>query len=223
MSAKNDEKYGDDLKYESLADNYLFFPLANILVDPMRYIGLTPNMVTIKSSVLTLMSIYYLNINKKEYACICYFLGYLMDCVDGRMARKYNMGSKFGMALDLVSDNVTNFVIILYLILNNNYWYYLSISIMSYMIALSYGLNEAIASQEATGNDNFYERKLIELKNDTGIIYKLYLFITKKSYSIYKSFFPVYDKKKIEWWLQILKHFGPGHYSLFMIFILYNY
>lgn len=219
------QKYGDDSKFEPLLDNYLFLPLANLLVDPFRNIGLTPNMVTLMSTVLTLLTVYYLSINEKEYACLSYFLGYLMDCVDGKMARKYNMGSKLGMALDLVSDNFTNAAVIAYITTTHGYlhWYTPLIVFMSYMIGLSYGLNEAISSFEATGNDDFYERRLNELDTESGLIYDLYLLITHGSYSIYKYYFPVYNKEKIEWWLQILKHFGPGNFNIFIIFIIYNY
>ena len=221
----NEQKYGDDEKFESLADNYLFFPIAKALIDPMRNAGLTPNMVTYLSTALTFLALYYLYVDNELYACVAYFFGYVFDCIDGKMARKYNMGSKYGMALDLVSDNLSHFVLIGYLTLTKGYfhWYTPLIIIMSYMISLSYGLNEAIDSMAAVGNDNFYERRKKELETESGLIYDTYLFIIHKSYMIYKFFFPKYDIVKIDKWLNILKNFGPGNFSLFMIFVLLNY
>jgi len=221
----NNQKYGDDAKYESITDNYIFFPIANQLVDPMRNIGLTPNMVTYMSSSLTFLALYYLYIDEKAFACISYFLGYLLDCVDGKMARKYNMGTKLGMALDLVTDNLTNIVLITYLTTTKGYfhWYTPLIIFMSYMIGLSYGLNEAIACYKVNGNDRFYERRLEELNSESGLIYDIFLFLTHGSYSVYRMFFPTYDPEKIEKWLGILKNFGPGNFTIFMIFILINY
>jgi hypothetical protein len=72
-------------------------------------------------------------------------------------------------------------------------------------------------------NDNFYERRKKELMTESGLIYDTYLFIIHNSYTVYKFFFPTYDIQKIDKWLNILKNFGPGNFSLFMIFILLNY
>jgi phosphatidylglycerophosphate synthase len=221
----NNQKYGDDAKYESIADNYIFFPIANQMVDPLRNIGLTPNMVTYISSLLTILSLYYLYIDEKHFACVSYFLGYLFDCVDGKMARKYNMGTKLGMALDLVTDNLTNIILITYLTMTKGYyhWYTPLIIFMSYMIGLSYGLNEAIACYKINGNDRFYDRRAEEVSTESGIIYDLFLMITHGSYSLYKLFFPKYDQERIDKWLVILKNFGPGNFTIFMIFILISY
>jgi phosphatidylglycerophosphate synthase len=140
------------------------------------------------------------------------------------MARKYNMATKYGMAIDLVSDNVSNIVLIGYLI--NRYGIYnhniIIILFMSYMISISYGLNEAIACYKETGNDNFYSKRVTELKGETNFIFTLFLTITKMSYSSYKLFFPTYNEDKIYSWLKILKHFGPGNYCLVMCFVLLN-
>jgi phosphatidylglycerophosphate synthase len=221
----NEQKYGDDEKFESWGDNYIFFPLARVLMDPMRNIGLTPNHVTYLSTILTMLSLYYLYINEIHYACVAYFFGYLFDCIDGKMARTYNMGSKFGMALDLVTDNITNFALISYITATKGYtnWYTILIICMSYMISLSYGLNEAIASHKAVGHDNFYNRRKEELQGESGLLYDIFLLIIKGTYKVYKSIFGEYNERRLEEWLIILKHFGPGNFALFMIFILLNY
>jgi len=217
-----EDKYGDDETYESWADNNLFFPIATRLVDPLRNLGLTPNMVTYLSTIFTFLSLYYFHIENRAYASITYLLGYTLDCVDGKMARKYNMSSKFGMALDLVSDNVSNIALIGYLIQKYGFgnYYVLLIIFMSYMISISYGLNEAIAAQKADGNDNFYERRKEELKKEKNIIFDLFLLVTKTAYQSYKTFFPKFDESKIFSWLKILKHFGPGNYCLLVSAIL---
>jgi len=221
----NDEKYGDDEKYESWGDNYVFFPISKRLVDPMRQVGLTPNHVTAISTTFTLLALYYLYNGNKEYACVAYFFGYLFDCVDGKMARTYNMGSKLGMALDLVTDNITNILLVSYITTTKGYfnWYSILIVFMSYMVNLSYGLNEAIASHNAVGHDNFYNRRKNELQGETGFIYDLFLLITYMSYRTYKYMFKEYNEEQLNDFLKFLKHFGPGNFALFMIFILLNY
>ena len=61
----NESKYGDDNKFEPWSDVNIFFPIATKIVDPLYNLGLTPNMVTILSTVFTLLSIYFLHINKR--------------------------------------------------------------------------------------------------------------------------------------------------------------
>jgi len=220
----DDQKYGDNEKYEPVSDNYLFFPLANKLVTPMKDIGLTPNMVTFLSTCCTLLAVYFIYKENLPYAATAYLIGYLLDCVDGKMARKYNMGSQYGMVLDLVSDNVTNFILLIVIVYKYGYfnWFVPCILIMTRMISLSYGLNEAIASYKETGNDNFLLRRQIEIGETDDILFNLFLFINGLSYSSYRHFFPNYDEKKINKWLSTLKEFGPGNYTLFIAFVILN-
>ena len=45
---------------------------------------------------------------------ICfYLLGYIFDCIDGRLARKYDLGSSEGAAMDLVSDVITKHIVLI--------------------------------------------------------------------------------------------------------------
>jgi hypothetical protein len=225
MSTNKEDKYGDDLMFESWSDINIFFPVAQQLIDPLYCMGLTPNMVTIISTVCTLGAIYWLSQGYKFMAVGSYLLGYTLDCVDGRMARKYSMGSDLGMALDCVSDNISNIVLFIYVLLNypmtaNNLIWVGLLSGLSYMLSVSYGLNEAIISQSTTGSDNFYDRRVNQLK-DKGcgyekILYELFLLINKISYASYRNLFESYDKDKIYKWLKVLKHFGPGNYCLFI-------
>jgi hypothetical protein len=217
-----EDKYGNDEEFESWADNNLFFPIATRLIDPLKNLGFTPNMITYLSTLFSFLSIYYFSLDNRTYACITYLIGYLLDCVDGKMARKYKMTSTFGMALDLVSDNTSNVVLLAFLIQKygiENYYVILLI-FMSYMISISYGLNEAIDSYKKTGNDDFLKKKQKELEKEKDILYDLYLLIIKISYQSYKIFFPTYEEKKIYDWLKILKHFGPGNYCLLFSAIL---
>jgi phosphatidylglycerophosphate synthase len=79
------------------------------------------------------------------------------------------MSSNYGMMIDLVSDNVTNLILILVLInkLGIFNWVILVIILKTYLLSIGYGLNEAILSHRTSGSDNFYlkvtkisERKL---------------------------------------------------------------
>lgn len=229
---ENEEKYGDDMKYESWADINIYFPIATKLVDPLHYIGMTPNNVTVMSTFFTFLAIYYLYIGNNLFAFLAYNFGYMLDCVDGKMARKYSITSDIGMALDLVSDNISNFCLICYILLSSNMdkyvIFYVSILFLAtFLLSISYGLNEAIASYKETGDDNFYERRVKQLEGKKidykCKLYNLYLHINKLSYATYRLIFPKYDEDKIYSYLNILKHFGPGNYCMFvgiLIFLL---
>jgi hypothetical protein len=224
------DKYGDDNKFESWTDINIFFPIATKMVDPLHCMKLTPNMITILSTLFTFLSIYFIHINNKLFAFVSYIFGYILDCVDGRLARKYSLGSELGMVLDCTSDNISNFLLFSYILLtkpiNKITLTFISIVIiMSYLLSLSYGINEAILSKKDINNDNFKERREKQFENkEYGILtplYKLYLFITNISYSTYRRHFTEYNEEKITKWLKILKHFGPGNYCLIIGLLLF--
>jgi phosphatidylglycerophosphate synthase len=220
---KTNEKKQEEAKpFESWADNNIFFPIANQLVDPLHKLCLTPPKLTLLSTIFTFLSIYFIYQNEKLYAAFAYFTGYLLDCVNDKMSKKNNTNSKYNMALNLVFNNISNIALLTYLInrfgLTNPY--ILLIIFRIYMLGLSYGVNEAIASQKATGNDNFLLRRTIELKNETNYIFTLFLYIIKLLYRLYRSFFKKYNEESIFNWLSILKYFGPGNYCLLLSIIL---
>jgi hypothetical protein len=230
---KKEDKYGDDELFESWSDNNIFAPIAKQLVDPLYNIGMTPNMVTITSTFFTMYSIYLLHQEERVYASLSYLFGYILDCIDGRLARKYSMRSDVGMALDCVSDNVSNFILFSYILLTRPYnqktiMFIILIIYMSYMLSISYGINEAIASYDATKDDNFYNRRYQQLKNKLSsedntakgvgeaeeLLYLLFLTITNLSYNTYHTQFPDYDRNKLNDKLKTIKEFSPGNFCL---------
>jgi hypothetical protein len=223
QKVNEDSKYGDDDKFEAWFDANLFIPIASKLVDPLYNLGLTPNMVTILSTIFTFLSIYFLHLDNRILAVISHLLGYTLDCVDGKIARKYSMGSDFGMVLDSTSDIISNSALLIYVLLtrpfNTKNITLLSIIILFiYMFSTSYGLNEAISSYEETGSDNFDERRRKQLEGKgKGIetpFYYLFLKLNEISYKSYRSCFPTFDKEKIYSKLKILKLFGPGNFNI---------
>ena len=55
-----------------------------------------------------------------KFASICIFLAYICDCIDGYMARSYNMITKFGDWYDHISDAARS-ILVFYMLLNINY------------------------------------------------------------------------------------------------------
>ena len=66
-------------------------------------------MITTLSLICTLNC--YMKINKNKKEVTLHFLGYLLDCMNMATAEK-NMGSNFGMIYDLVTDTVSNALIL---------------------------------------------------------------------------------------------------------------
>lgn len=237
------DKYGNDSEQESVADIYLFYPLSDILLDPLHNLGFKPNHVTIMSILFSIVSFFYYFNNNLSSTLFFYFLAYLMDCIDGRMARKYNQGSIFGMILDSTSDVLCNLpflFMILYktiysivrigVILNFKFYLCILLLIICFYFSVAFGINEAIESYMKTKNDNFHDYKLKMIKKenwDKTLIGNIFLYIYKQSYESYRRIFPnkinKYNIVELKKRLLNLKEFGPGNYNVFIMVILCLY
>ena len=66
--------------------------------------NLTPNHITAVSLLFGISASYYLFHDKYFLSAITWFLAYYFDCVDGKLARQYDMVTKFGDYFDHSSD-----------------------------------------------------------------------------------------------------------------------
>ena len=85
-----------------------------------KRVGITPNMLTTLSLVITMFALYIYhrtkcNRNVIYMGVFLYFVGYYFDCADGNMARTYNMTSKFGDMYDHSSD-ISKLIVTIYII-----------------------------------------------------------------------------------------------------------
>lgn len=208
----------NDFKYESFMDNYLYFPIAEELLDTLHKNKITPNMVTLASTILTLYSA-YLIFKKDKNFILFYLAGYLLDCIDGKLARKYNQTSKFGMMMDLLSDNFSNGIILFILFsqynTSNNF---IMLLIFILLLGLSYGYNEAQICFEKHNHDDFLYQKKMEMKDYQHPLKNIYLQLYANTYHIYKYFFNKFDSSH----LPVIKEFGPGNFSVIFVFLVSN-
>jgi phosphatidylglycerophosphate synthase len=72
-------------------------------------------MITTYSLILGLVSAYYYYHNEIYLFVLCFALSYFFDCLDGYIARKYNMKSEFGSYYDSISDISVN-VLLIYIV-----------------------------------------------------------------------------------------------------------
>ena len=95
-------------------DTYISYPIAEYIVPFLRKtLDLTPNSITIINFVLRILLLYYYY-NKQKFDVVVLLgciLTHIIDCFDGTMARKYDMGTPIGKDLDFYSDII--FLIIL--------------------------------------------------------------------------------------------------------------
>ena len=97
-------KISEDL--ENPIDNFIYIFVE--LLAPYAYqVGLTPNMITTLSVLASIISIYYLYMHYFIISIVFYILSYFFDCLDGYVARKYKMISKFGDLYDHISDVIS--------------------------------------------------------------------------------------------------------------------
>lgn len=97
-----------ELEPEYSVDHYVFTPIAKTLAVWLHSYGVTPNAVTVANCVLRvgiLCAIYRESVSRTSIVGLL-ILTYLLDCVDGTMARVYNETSEFGHKLDHVSDSL---------------------------------------------------------------------------------------------------------------------
>jgi phosphatidylglycerophosphate synthase len=66
--------------------------------------GWTPNMITTASNVAAAISVYCIYKRKFAVSAALFLLAYFFDCLDGYVARKYNMVTVFGDWYDHISD-----------------------------------------------------------------------------------------------------------------------
>jgi phosphatidylglycerophosphate synthase len=95
-------------------------------------IGFTPNMITTLSILFGLLSAQQILQRHYGAAALCILISYYFDCVDGKLARKYNMVSKFGDMYDHVGDITKIIAIVVALFvstkkISSKQWSYMSI------------------------------------------------------------------------------------------------
>jgi phosphatidylglycerophosphate synthase len=123
-------------------------------LDVFHSLGFTPNMVTLLSIAFGCLTAYFVTLRKYSYAALLFLIAYYLDCVDGKLARKFGMQTEFGDALDHFGD-LFKFTIVTYALYANNgrplgrhqKFYKYILFIMSIFLFLQIGYQETIYNQ----------------------------------------------------------------------------
>jgi phosphatidylglycerophosphate synthase len=103
---------------ECPVDN-LIMPFIDTHLGAYKALGLTPNMVTTLGLICGLLSAYLISQRRLGAAALIFLLSYYFDCVDGKLARRYNMQTKFGDLYDHAADT-TKLLAVMYALLTYN-------------------------------------------------------------------------------------------------------
>ncbi len=143
-------------KYECPFDIYLLKFIDRHL-HIYHELGLTPNIITTISIIFGLLSAYQILKNRFNIAALLMLFSYYFDCVDGKLARKYNMVTKFGDMYDHIGDILKVFVIMYALFfttkkLNSKQFIYIGIIlILALFQYIHLGYQETIYINEESG------------------------------------------------------------------------
>jgi phosphatidylglycerophosphate synthase len=132
------------------------YKLAAYVSDFFYKTGHCPNMITTYSVMFKVVSIMTLWYGFGLTFCIAYFIAFMFDCLDGFMARKYNMYSNIGDMYDHLSDNITFIAIILvvcYKLRDRRYTLYVLLCIITILGLLNIAHVACISKQnKKSGN-----------------------------------------------------------------------
>lgn len=146
---------------ENFIDNFLIDMCEPTSVN-LRKFNISPNQITTVGLIVGLLSFYC--ILKKHYvlAFALFWLSYYLDCLDGYMARKYNMATTFGDFYDHFRDIFILFLIVgaIWVNLNDN-----EKIIFSLVLALSiFGMIVHLGCQEQNSVTHEHNHSLRWLK-----------------------------------------------------------
>ena len=118
-------------------------------------LGFTPNMVTTLSIVFGFLAAYQIMQNRLWLAAIFWLISYYLDCVDGKLARKYNMVSKFGDMYDHIGDLLKFIAVLVALFISNKerpkvkQWLYVTIILLLVLLqAIHLGHQESVYNKK---------------------------------------------------------------------------
>jgi phosphatidylglycerophosphate synthase len=118
------------------------------------HLGLTPNMITTFSILFGLLSAQQILKGHFKLSALLMLIAYYFDCVDGKLARKYNMVTTFGDYYDHIGDILKFIVILVALFIrtkktSQKQWIYISIIlVLVFLQCIHFGYQETIYNKQ---------------------------------------------------------------------------
>ena len=164
--------------------------------------GFDPNSITTISSISCILCIIFLFQSKFYLGAFFLLVSYFFDCLDGHLARKYNMVTVFGDYYDHISDILKIFFVLLSLYIINKTKFLIVIPFilgLFILMILHIGCQEIYYNNRESNNDSNNNSN-----NDSNHDHN--------SLKFSKNFCPVYtnDKYSLETALSFTNYFGCG-------------
>ncbi|MEZ0323788.1 MAG: CDP-alcohol phosphatidyltransferase family protein [Hydrogenothermaceae bacterium] len=145
------------------------------IIDTFYKINITPNILTITGLVFICIGSYFILTKDFTIAGIFILIGNLFDALDGVLARKYNLTSKFGAFLDSVIDRYSDVIPLFSLIItfeNKDIYFFATIMaiIGSFMTSYVKARAEGIGIECNVG---FFERPERSIVLILGLLFTL--------------------------------------------------
>lgn len=184
-------------RLENPIDNIIYYIIEYIA--PTFYsLGFTPNMITTLGNICTLIFIYFFMKRDFILSAIFFFFSYVFDCLDGYIARSYNMVSEFGDYYDHISDGMKTIAFTILLIKMNKK---LSMLYLPILLLLFILMCFHLANQEI-----YYDKPEVS-----------------KTLQTFKSLTNSKTKEHAEEVMKYSRFFGCGTTVLIMTIIIANY
>ncbi len=163
------------------------------LLPALHTSGHTPNTITTYSLLAGLASVYYLYHGHIYKFAILYAFSYFFDCIDGQLARQYNMTSKFGDLYDHVSDLLIG--VMLVYVSYVKYKKHVSPTIVLILLVMAFLMNTHIGCQQMF----YYQNKTDTMTESLDRLTQLCL-----------------SQTDIHW----TRYFGVGTFNTFVIVLI---
>lgn len=199
-------------------DIHVYHPISTWLVEPCHRAGLTPNAVTTMSKTFGAAAIIALLLEQNGVAALLYIASYILDCVDGKLARRYKQCSLFGMLYDFDTDIIQHVLLYAVMIACNggHLLYILHLYVLVALNSVYYGLVLALQSVARHKHDDFFTTlgtevtAALTMTGPLKLMAQFFMLIHKSLYCTYKLVFPKFDVKGAANAMAVLRHFGPG-------------
>lgn len=189
--------------FENPIDNILL-KISDKAIVFFKNTGHTPNIITTYSFITGLLALYFLYNNKIYLFVICFSISYFFDCVDGHMARTYNMVTKYGDFYDHFTDAVIGLGVVVIIFLK--YKDFITTNIIILFIIFFLLMNLHIGCQQ-----KIYKKLNISNKIEKGDI---------ENQS--SEFLDIFEDLCLDSeWGHFTKYFGVGTYHAFIIVLIF--
>lgn len=138
---------------------YITIPLTFLVVN---FTKITPNIISGMSLVFGIMSAFFYFSGSLLLGAIMYIISYILDAIDGKVARLTNTGKVYGAWLDIFIDRI-NMMLISTAI---SYNFYLENQDFRLMLLNSFFLGLLFIGSESRYNIDFYKQK-VNFKEDS--------------------------------------------------------